>query len=116
MRKVCLFLFSACLWATTIHDARQLLTEAAHNKEGDLRREAALSLSLVAAKDPVAALLDHLVTDKDYQVRVAALDTLGELNDRSRVDLIKTALGDEVPEVAFAAAKALYALKDPAGI
>lgn len=116
MTKVCLLVFSACLWAGPLDDARRALTEAAHNKEGDERREAALALSLVLAKDPIAALLDHLVTDKDYQVRVAAIDTVGELNDKSRVDLLKSALNDDVPEVAFAAAKALYNLKDPAGL
>ncbi len=55
------------------------------------------------------------MTDKDYQVRVAAVDTLGELNDKKRLGLLKSALSDEVPEVAFAAAKALYNLKDPEG-
>jgi hypothetical protein len=114
--KACLLLFSVSLWAAPINDARQTLTEAARNKEGDLRREAAITLSLVPAKDPSSALLDRLVTDKDYQVRVASLDTLGELNDKTRLDLVKSALSDEVPEVAFAAAKALYALKDPAGV
>ncbi len=116
MKKLLLLLFSACLWAAPINDARQALTEAAHNKEGDVRRETALALSLVPAKDPSVALLDSLVADKDYTVRVAAVDTLGELDDKSRLDLVKTALRDEVPEVAFAAAKALYNLKDPAGV
>jgi HEAT repeat protein len=115
MTKVCVLLFSACLWAGPMDEARQAITEAAQNKEGDSRREAALALSLVPAKDRVVALLDKLATDKDYQVRVAAIDTLGELNDRNRKALVKAALGDEVPEVAFAAAKALYAMKDPAG-
>src|SRR4051794_25083084 len=116
MARFCLVLLSACLWAAPVDDARQALTHAAHSKEGDQRREAALALSLVPTKDPVAHLLDQLVRDTDYQVRVAAVDTLGELNDKGRVDLVKSALGDEVPEVAFAAAKALYNLKDPAGL
>lgn len=111
-----MLLFSACLWAAPIKDAHQALTEASHNKEGDVRREAALALSLVPAKDSTLALLDSLVKDKDYTVRVAAIDTLGELDDRSRLELVKAALRDEVPEVAFAAAKALYTLKDPAGV
>lgn len=116
MTKVFVLLFSASLWAAPINDARQALTEAAHNREGDVRRETALALSLVPAKDPTLALLDFLVSDKDYTVRVAAVDTLGELEDRSRVNMVKAALRDEVPEVAFAAAKALYNLKDPSGV
>src|SRR3954454_14008902 len=115
MMKMLLFLFCACLWAATVDEARQELKQAAHNKEADQRREAALALSLVPAKDPASALLDQLVTDKDYQVRVAAVDTLGELNDKKRTALVRMALSDNVPEVAFAAAKALYNLKDPEG-
>lgn len=115
MIKISLFLFCACLWATPVDDARQVLTAAAHNKEGDQRREAALALSLVPAKDPASALLDQLVSDRDYLVRIAAVDTLGELNDKKRLSLVKSALSDEVPEVAFAAAKALFNLKDPQG-
>lgn len=116
MSKVSLLLFVTCLWAGPIDEARHALTDAAHNREGDLRREVALALSLAPAKDPVTALLTKLAADKDYQVRSAAVDTLGELNDKSYIALVKGALGDQVPEVAFAAAKALYSLKDPAGI
>lgn len=116
MSKAAWLLFVTCLWAGPIDEARQALTDAAHNREGDLRRETALVLSLVPAKDPVVGLLTKLAADKDYQVRVAAVDTLGELNGKGYVDVVKSALRDPVPEVAFAAAKALYTLKDPAGI
>ncbi|MBI2688042.1 MAG: HEAT repeat domain-containing protein [Acidobacteria bacterium] len=116
MRTYWLILLSSCVWAATIEDARKALTDAAHSKEGDERRETALALSLVPAKDPAAALLEDMLKDKDYLVRVAALDTLGELNDKNRVGLLKSALSDDVPEVAFAAAKALYTMKDPAGL
>ncbi len=115
MTKAWLLLFSVCVWAGPVNDARQALTGAAHSKEGDQRREAALALSLVPARDSVVSLLDSLCEDKDYQVRVAAIDTVGELNDKTHVPLVKSALNDEVPEVAFAAAKALYNLKDPSG-
>ena len=115
MGKVLLFLLAVGLWAAPVDDARRALTDAAHSKEGDQRREAALALSLVPAKDPAVALLNQLAKDKDYQVRVAAIDTLGDLNEKRRIDLIRSALKDDVPEVAFAAAKALFSMKDPAG-
>jgi HEAT repeat protein len=116
MRLLCFLLLSLSLSSAQIDDARKTLTDAAHGKEGDARREVAIALSLIASKDPAAALIEDLLKDKDYLVRVAAVDTLGELNDKSRIPLLKTALSDDVPEVAFAAAKALYAMKDPAGI
>jgi len=116
MGKLFLLLFCGCLWATTADDARNTLTEAAHNKEGDQRREVAIALSLIPAKDTITSLLEEMLTDKDYQVRVAAIETLGELNDKTRIKDLKTALSDDVPEVAFAAAKALFTLNDPAGL
>jgi HEAT repeat protein len=116
MHRLYLLALAGCLSATPADDARKALTEGAHNKEGDQSRETALALSLVPAKDPAASLLEGLLTDKDYLVRVAAVDTLGELNDKTRVELLRTALEDDVPEVAFAAAKALFTLKDRAGL
>lgn len=99
------------MWAGTVEDARKLLSDAAHAKEGDQRKETAIALSLVPARDPAAALLEQLLKDKDYMVRSAAVDSLGELNDKTRVILMKEMLNDEVPEVAFGAAKALHAMK-----
>lgn len=116
MRICWLLFFTVGLWASPADDARKALTEAAQSKEGDERREAALALSLVPARDPASALLNAMLTDKDYMVRVAAIDTLGELHDKSRIALLKNALADEVPEVSFAAAKALFSIKDPAGV
>lgn len=113
---VSLVLLGVALRAAPVDDARKALREAAQNKEGDQRREAALALSLVPARDPVVSLLEVMLKDKDYQVRVAAVDTLGELNDRSRASLVRSALNDDVPEVAFAASKALFNLKEPDGI
>lgn len=116
MRICLLVVLSGYLWAAPADEARKTLADAAHHKEGDQRREAALALSLVPARDPSADLLKDMLTDKDYLVRIAAVDTLGELNDKTRVNLLKAALADDVPEVAFAAAKALFAMNDPIGI
>jgi HEAT repeat protein len=115
--RLYLLAFAGCLSATTAaDDARKALTEGAHHKEADQRRETALAMSLLPARDPAVALLENLLRDKDYLVRVAAVDSLAELNDKRRLELLRTALKDEVPEVAFAAAKALSTLKDPAGL
>lgn len=95
--------------------ARKVLGEGAHAKDGDLRRETAVAMSLLPAKDPAAALIDALLDDKDYQVRVAAVETVGEWNDKGRLTPLTAKLNDEVPEVAFAAAKALYSQKSPQG-
>ncbi|MBM3759755.1 MAG: HEAT repeat domain-containing protein [Acidobacteria bacterium] len=100
-------LLTVLVMMVTLDDARKVLEEGARSKEGDQRRETAVALSLTSAKDRSISLLEEMLKDKDYLVRVAAVETLGELNDVSRIGLLKERLNDEVPEVAFAAAKAL---------
>jgi HEAT repeat protein len=48
-------------------------------------------------------------------VRLATVTSLVDLKNKGTVGDLKKALDDEVPEVSFAAAKALWTLKDPAG-
>jgi HEAT repeat protein len=95
-------------WAASADDARKILTDAAAHKEGNTRRDAAVALSLSPTADPASQLLNTLITDKDYLVRIAAIESLGEIRDTKRVGLLKTALEDEVPEVIFAAARELH--------
>ena len=59
----------------------------------------------------LAAMLD----DKDVPVRVAVVSSLVDLNGPETGKALHKALADEVPEVAFAAARALYGQGDPAG-
>jgi HEAT repeat protein len=94
-------------------DARTVLQAGAAEAEPDARRELAIALSLISSRDPSAQLLETLATDKDHLVREAAITSLGELGDRRKLNAVKSALNDEVPEVVFAAARALYRL-DPA--
>jgi len=116
MKVAILLLMGLALFGQDAERARQVLEEGAKSKEGDMRRETAVAMSLLPARDKAADLIDALLEDKDYQVRMAATETLGEWNDRSRVKLLLARLNDDVPEVAFAAAKGLYLLKEPEGL
>ncbi len=76
---------------------------------------AVVALSLAAEN---AALFDQLQTmlhDKDVEVRLAVIAGLQELKTKPAIAALHTALEDPAPEVSFAAAKALWALDDPAG-
>lgn len=108
MKFLLLLSSAAWLWAAGVDDARKILTDAAAHKEGNTRRDAAVALSLAPAFDPASQLLNTLITDKDYLVRIAAIESLGEIRDTKRVGLLKKALEDEVPEVIFAAARELH--------
>ena len=100
--------------AERVH-ALEVLQHAAADRDPDTRRQVALALSLGRAEAPVNTMVEALVKDSDSLVRQAALDTVGELGDRKLASAAEKALDDEVAEVVFAAARALYRLKDPAG-
>lgn len=116
MRYLAIAILAAnLLGQSRVEEARKILETASAHKEGDIRKEAATALGLVGIKDPAAKLLETLVKDKDFQVRQAAILSLADLRDPDRYPIIKEALKDDVPEVAFTAAKALFALGEPEG-
>ena len=100
--------------AEKVH-ASEVLQHGAADRDPDTRRQVALALSLSRASAAVNSMVEALVKDGDNLVRQAALDTAGELGDRKLAPAAEGALNDDVPEVVFAAARALYRLHDPAG-
>jgi HEAT repeat protein len=55
-----------------------------------------------------------MLGDKDVEVRQTVVVSLSEVKNRSATAALHRALEDEVPEVSFTAAKALWARNDPA--
>jgi HEAT repeat protein len=92
-----------------------LLKQALENKNPDTRKQAVVALSLAAARDPVFTSLQGMLQDKDVEVRLAAVASMAEVKTPSALAALRQALNDEVPEVSFSAAKALWILHDPAG-
>jgi HEAT repeat protein len=101
--------------SASVQHARAVLRDGVTDKDPAVRIEVAVALSLIAAKDPTASMLEELARDKDHLVRVAALGSIGELRDLRLAKAAREALNDDVPEVAFAAARALFKLKQPEG-
>ena len=95
--------------------ARNLLDEALQDKNPDTRKLAAAALSLGGPREPFMSQLEGMMDDKDVEVRLAVVTGLSELKTAKAKELLRHALGDDVPEVGFAAARALYALSDPEG-
>ena len=95
--------------------ARTLLQEGVVHKNHDVRRQAALALSLAPHREATLDLLKPLLKDHEPKVRAAAITTVGELKIPGSAELLHESLTDHIPEVAFEAAKALYALKDQMG-
>src|SRR5215475_15008495 len=95
--------------------AREVLKAGAADSDPNTRRDVAVALSVVGSGDAVTELLATLAKDKDALVREAAIVSIGELKDARLSLAAKDALEDDVPEVAFAAARTLFALKQPEG-
>ena len=79
------------------------------------RKIAVVSLSLAADRAPLFSQLEKMLQDQDIEVRLAVVEGLQEMKSKPAIAALHTALGDSTPEVSFAAAKALWALNDPAG-
>jgi HEAT repeat protein len=91
------------------------LQEALSARNPDTRKRATAALSLAASREPWLSRLIAMLQDKDAEVRLAAVSGLSEIRNRKVTSELRKALEDPVPEVSFAAAKALWTLRDPAG-
>ena len=98
-----------------IAKADAVLYEALASRNPDTRKQAVAAMSLAASREPYLSRLVSMLDDKDVEVRLATVASLSEVHNRTALTSLRKALEDDVPEVSFAAAKALWALRDPAG-
>jgi HEAT repeat protein len=94
---------------------REILQSAMTDRNPDTRKLAATALGLGGPRQPFLSELKAMLDDKDVEVRVAAITSLADWKSKEALPVLRKGLDDAVPEVSFAAAKALYALHDPAG-
>jgi HEAT repeat protein len=92
---------------------REILQQALEDKNPDTRKQAVVALSLVGAQ--FLSSLPGMLRDNDVDVRLAAVASLAEVKNEQAAAALRDALNDEVPEVRFAAAKALWSVHDAAG-
>lgn len=95
--------------------AQTLLNDALGDKNPDTRKQAVQALGLVQPREPYISKVESMLDDKDVEVRVATITSLIDLWNNRTVDALKKALDDDVPEVSFAAAKALWTVDEPSG-
>ena len=106
---------AACAHAASDDQCLDMLRHAlqAHNPEA--RKQAAVALSLASESSPLMPLLESMLDDKDVEVKLAVVSSLTEVKTNGATDALRKALDDEVPEVSFAAAKALWQRHDAEG-
>jgi HEAT repeat protein len=101
--------------AVTQKQCTELLQTALDDKNPDTRKQAVVALSLTSERGSLFKRLIDMLQDKDVEVRQAVVASLAEVKTQSATAALHKALEDEVPEVSFAAAKALWSRRDPAG-
>ena len=121
-RMRCFFFFALIASSATLFAqppdadrAKTLLEDSLKDKNPDTRKQAVEALGLVGPREPYLSELTGMLDDKDVEVRLAAITSLVDVKDKKTVPALQTALVDDVPEVSFAAAKALWSLNDPKG-
>src|SRR5271157_6638654 len=110
-----LLLAGATAMAASDDQCIDLLRHALQAHNPDTRKQAVVALSLASERSPLMPLLEGMLADKDVEVKLAVVTSLTEVKTKSATEALHTALEDEVPEVSFAAAKALWSRNDPAG-
>jgi HEAT repeat protein len=73
------------------------------------------AMTVVGSQEPFASQLESMLKDRDVPVRIAAIGALAGQKTKRAAEALQVALDDTVPEVRFAAAKALFTLHDDAG-
>src|SRR5690242_5827147 len=106
---------AAGVTAATQDRARSLLDSSLKDKNPDTRKHAVQSLGLVSSNDPYLSQLEAMLEDQDVEVRLATITSLVDLRNKRTVPTLQKALDSDVPEVSFAAAKALWTLNEAAG-
>ena len=101
--------------AATQAQCSELLRSGLEDKNPETRKQAVVALSLAGQSGPLFARMEEMLQDKDVEVRQAVVVSLSEVRTRSATAALLKALEDDVPEVSFTAAKALWARDDPAG-
>jgi HEAT repeat protein len=102
-------------WAATDAQCSEILQHALDASNPETRQQAVAALSLASGSGPLFDQLERMLQDKDVQVRVAVVTSLADVKSARATAALHTALEDAVPEVSFAAAKALWARHDPVG-
>jgi HEAT repeat protein len=101
--------------ATDAMDMRcnDILRQALAASQPETRKQAVLALSLVGAR--FASVLQYMLQDADVDVQLASIESLADVKTTRATAALRMALDSEVPEVSFAAAKALWDLNEAVG-
>ena len=100
---------------STTANAWNLLADEIRSHNRTHRSNAIAALAVIGPRHDVLALLEAALHDKDSEIRKEAATALGVMPAPSAKASLRACLRDESPEVAFAAADALWKMGDRSG-
>ena len=123
MQTIYVFLFSLTMgFGQTPSDtlsvadrAHSYLDDSLKDHNPDTRKHAVQALGLASPREPYLSQLEAMLDDKDVEVQLATITSLVDLKNPRTVPTLQKALESDVPEVSFAAAKALWTLDERVG-
>src|SRR5664280_1487100 len=104
-----------CSFAATDAQCSGILQRALDARNPQTRKQAVVALSLASGRGPLFNQLEQMLQDKDVDVRQAVVASLADVKSERATAALHKAMEDAVPEVSFAAAKALWVRHDRAG-
>jgi HEAT repeat protein len=113
---IALSLASIPLLAQPEKTAWDVLRTGLTENNPERRRQAVTAIGSIGSDNDAVQLVEDALRDSDSLVRQTAAATLGQMKARQSIPALKTAINDEWPEVAFAAAKALWDMGDKSGL
>jgi HEAT repeat protein len=96
--------------------AWEMIETALKDTKPLMRIDALNALGTITGSKRAEDLLQSSLQDKDVDVRLAAIASVGTMDDQNMIPVLRQALDDPAPEVDFAAAVSLWKLHDPTGI
>ena len=100
---------------STAERAHLILKDSLASQNPETRQQGVQALGLVGPHQPYQSELTAMLDDPDVQVRVSTVFSLADLKDDSVLPALRKAMNDPVPEVSFAATRALWNLKQTDG-
>ncbi|HTP31649.1 MAG TPA: HEAT repeat domain-containing protein [Candidatus Acidoferrales bacterium] len=91
----------------------KILEDAIGSDKTDPRGKAVRALGLITNNARARQLAEHALSDPKTDVQAAAADALGQMGARQSIPKLIEAIKSNDAAVVFAAANALYVLKDP---
>lgn len=112
---IALILTGSGLLAQPEKTAWDLLKQGLDDKNPDRKRQALTAIGSIGLDPEAIHGVESGLRDPDPLVRQTAAAVLGQMKSKASIPALKTALDDSSPEVAFAAAKALWDIGDKSG-